>query len=141
MTESDLHILLNDLCSQPREQQWLEFKLNKGSITNEQIGEYISAMSNGATISNKAFGYLVWGVEDETLTIKGTNFTFENAKQGNQDLELWVRSLLHPKINSKFSNLTTAVNILFCYEFHRPKANQHIFKRNRLYALAVIKQS
>ena len=56
MINSDLHILLNDLCSQPREQQWLEFKLNKGSITNEQIGEYISAMSNGATIANKPFG-------------------------------------------------------------------------------------
>lgn len=99
MTDSDLHILLNDLCSQPREQQWLEVKLNKGSITNEQIGEYISAMSNGATIANKPFGYLVWGVEDETLIIKGTNFTFENAKQGNQDLELFIRSYLHPKIN------------------------------------------
>jgi ATP-dependent DNA helicase RecG len=99
MTDSDLHILLNDLCSQPREQQWLEFKLNKGSITNEQIGEYISAMSNGATIANKPFGYLVWGVEDETLVVKGTNFTFENAKQGNQDLELFIRSYLHPKIN------------------------------------------
>ncbi|TAF78110.1 MAG: transcriptional regulator [Bacteroidetes bacterium] len=98
MTDSDLHILLNDLCSQPREQQWLEFKLNKGSITNEQIGEYISAMSNGATIANKPFGYLVWGVEDETLVVKGTNFTFENAKQGNQDLELFIRSYLHPKI-------------------------------------------
>jgi len=99
MTVSDLHILLNELCSQPREQQWLEFKLNKGSITNEQIGEYISAMSNGATIANKPFGYMVWGVEDETLIIKGTNFTFENAKQGNQDLELFIRSYMHPKIN------------------------------------------
>jgi ATP-dependent DNA helicase RecG len=99
MTNSDLHILLQDLCCQPREQQWLEFKLNKGSITNEQIGEYISAMSNGATIANKPFGYLVWGVEDETLIVKGTNFTFENAKQGNQDLELFIRSYLHPKIN------------------------------------------
>lgn len=99
MTNSDLHILLQDLCCQPREQQWLEFKLNKGSITNEQIGEYISAMSNGSTIANKPFGYLVWGVEDETLIVKGTNFTFENAKQGNQDLELFIRSYLHPKIN------------------------------------------
>ncbi len=56
-------------------------------------------MSNGATITNKPFGYLVWGVEDETLIVKGTNFTFENAKQGNQDLELFIRSYLHPKIN------------------------------------------
>ncbi|MEY2830406.1 MAG: hypothetical protein RIQ33_2264, partial [Bacteroidota bacterium] len=89
----------NDLCNQPHEQQWLEFKLNKGSIANEEIGEYISAMSNGATISNKPFGYIVWGVQDLTHQIVGTNFSFKNTKQGNQDLELWVRNLLHPKIN------------------------------------------
>ena len=73
--------------------------MNKGSITNEQIGEYISAMSNGATLSNKPFGYLVWGVEDKTQIIKGTNFTFVNAKQTNQDLELWLRNLMVPRIN------------------------------------------
>ena len=99
MTEQELNILLKELCSQPQEQQWLEFKQNKGSVTNEEIGEYISAMSNGATISNKPFGYMVWGVQDLTHKIVGTNFTFTNAKQGNQDLELWVRNLLHPKIN------------------------------------------
>ena len=99
MTEQDLNTLLKELCSQPQEQQWLEFKQNKGSVTNEEIGEYISAMSNGATISNKPFGYIVWGIQDLTHKIVGTNFSFTNAKQGNQDLELWVRNLLHPKIN------------------------------------------
>jgi len=99
MTEQQLNTLLIELCSQPQEQQWLEFKQNKGSVTNEEIGEYISAMSNGATISNKPFGYMVWGIQDLTHKIVGTNFTFTNAKQGNQDLELWVRNLLHPKIN------------------------------------------
>ncbi|HRX22404.1 MAG TPA: putative DNA binding domain-containing protein, partial [Syntrophomonadaceae bacterium] len=52
-----------------------------------------------ATIKNKPFGYLVWGVHDNSHEIKGTNFRFSTAKQGNQDLELWVRNLLHPKIN------------------------------------------
>src|ERR1035437_6858418 len=99
MIEKDLHILLEELCHLPREQQWVEFKLNKGSITNEDIGEYISAMSNGATIANKQFGYMVWGVEDKTHTRAGTNFKFATAKQGNQDLELWLRNLLQPKIN------------------------------------------
>ncbi len=99
MTEQDLNTLLNELCSQPQELQWIEFKMNKGSISNEEIGEYISAMSNGSTIANKPFGYIVWGVEDKTQIIKGTNFSVANAKQGNQDLELWLRNLLHPKIN------------------------------------------
>ena len=99
MNKENLHNLLEELTAHPKETAWIEFKLNKGSITNEQIGEYISAMSNGATISNKPFGYLVWGIDDATHNIKGTNFSFSNAKVGNQDLELWIRNLLHPKVN------------------------------------------
>ena len=99
MTEEQLHTLLEKLVALPAETNWVEFKLNARSITNEQIGEYISAMSNGAAIANKPFGYLVWGVQDTTQIIKGTNFTFSGAKNGNQDLELWLRNLLQPKLN------------------------------------------
>ena len=99
MTDQDLNKLLGDLCSQPTESQWLEFKLNNGSISNNDIGEYISAMSNGATIANKPFGYFVCGVQDSTHEIAGTSFTFADAKEGNQDLELWLRNLTNPKVN------------------------------------------
>jgi ATP-dependent DNA helicase RecG len=97
MIETDLIELLQNLCAQSQEQQWLEFKLN--GIDHEQIGEYISAISNGATLANKVFGYLVWGVEDSTHAIKGTTFTFAETKHGNQDLELWLRLYIEPKIN------------------------------------------
>ncbi len=99
MRTEDLHKLLKELNSFPKETAWIEFKMGAGSITNDQIGEYISAMSNGATISNKPYGYLVWGVHDDKHEIRGTNFSFTRAKQGNQDLELWIRNLLHPKVN------------------------------------------
>jgi ATP-dependent DNA helicase RecG len=99
MNNEQLIQLLEELVALPSETEWVEFKLNKGCISNEQIGEYISAMSNGATISNKSYGFLVWGVRDGSHDIDGTNFSFTNAKQGNQDLELWLRNLLHPKIN------------------------------------------
>jgi ATP-dependent DNA helicase RecG len=97
MTDSDLTSLLQELCAQPHEQQWLEFKLN--SVTNEKIGEYISAISNGATLANKPFGYMVWGIHDETHAIEGTKFSFAKAKQGNQYLELWLQTMLQPKVN------------------------------------------
>ena len=99
MDNIQLHTLLEELVELPSETNWVEFKMGAKSTTNDQKGEYISAMSNGATIANKSFGYMVWGVEDNTQIIKGTNFTFQNAKEGNQDLELWIRNLLHPKIN------------------------------------------
>ncbi|MFH0893404.1 MAG: ATP-binding protein, partial [Bacteroidota bacterium] len=91
--------LLHDLVLLPDETEWVEFKLNKGSVTNDQIGEYISAMSNGACIKNKPFGYLIWGVKNESNELVGTNFSFFSARQGNQDLELWLRMLVHPKVN------------------------------------------
>jgi len=106
MRNEALHQLLEELIAHPIETQWIEFKMGAGSITNEQIGEYISSMSNGATISNQAFGYLVWGVDDDTHQVKGTNFCFSIAKQGNQDLELWIRNLLHPKINFEIFEFT-----------------------------------
>lgn len=99
MNEDQFENLLNELVSLPSETEWVEFKLNKGSISNEEIGEYISALSNGACLKNQPFGYLVWGIHDITHEIKGTDFDFSRARQGNQDLELWLRSLLQPKIH------------------------------------------
>lgn len=64
MTDKQLIELLNDLIIQPHESEWVEFKLNFHSP--EEIGERISALSNGACIQGQSFGYLVFGVEDTT---------------------------------------------------------------------------
>lgn len=102
MLEKDLHQLIHSLVTQPRETTWLEFKTNvasqHASVTPEGIGEYISALSNGACISNIDFGYLVLGIEDKTHKIVGTDFRPVEYKVGNQDFELWLRTLLYPKI-------------------------------------------
>jgi ATP-dependent DNA helicase RecG len=46
MSEQQLKDLLNELVKQPDESEWVEFKLNFHSP--EEIGERISALSNGA---------------------------------------------------------------------------------------------
>jgi ATP-dependent DNA helicase RecG len=103
MQQKDLHSLLEELLQQQGEQAWLEFKSNvapqRASVTPEGIGEYISALANGATISNQDFGYLILGVEDQTKNIIGTNFKPSVHKIGNQDFELWLRLFISPKIN------------------------------------------
>ena len=100
MTNLELIDLLNELTSYPAESEWIEFKTKKHGVSDEQIGEYISAMSNGATIKNKPFGYLVFGVEDKTHTITGTDFVFAQAKHGgNEDLVLFLHINLQPKIS------------------------------------------
>ncbi|MDR2908121.1 MAG: ATP-binding protein, partial [Bacteroidales bacterium] len=106
MNNIELVELLQELTAMPVETEWVEFKMNKGSIIDETIGEYISAMSNGATVANKPFGYLVWGVEDGTHSIKGTNFRITQSKHGNQELELFLRLNLSPKINFEIFEFT-----------------------------------
>ena len=97
MDNQQLINLLNDIVKQPFESEWVEFKLNYHSV--EEIGERISAISNGACIRNQNFGYLVFGVEDETHLIKGTNFYGKKHKKGNEDLEHWLVTRLNPRID------------------------------------------
>jgi ATP-dependent DNA helicase RecG len=110
MQEKDLHDLLYELLQQNGENPWLEFKSNvafqKASVTPEGIGEYISALANGATISNKDFGYLILGIEDQTQQIIGTNFKPSSFKLSNQEYEIWLRNMIYPKINFEIFEFT-----------------------------------
>ena len=90
--------LVLSLTQQPSEQEWLEFKHNFHSP--EEVGKRISALANGACLSGKKFGYLVFGVEDGTHNIVGTSFSPKIKKaKGNEDLEHWLVSRLSPKIH------------------------------------------
>jgi ATP-dependent DNA helicase RecG len=106
MQEKDLHTLIDSLLQESEEQAWLEYKTNiavsNASITPEGVGEYISALSNGAAVKNRDFGYLVLGIEDGTKKVVGTNLKMSSYKVGNQDFELWLRNFIHPKINFEF---------------------------------------
>ncbi len=97
MNRSQLIDLLSRLVSQPHESEWLEFKLNFHSP--EEIGQRISALANGACLRDQPYGYLVFGVEDETHAIKGTTFHAKAHKKGNENLEHWLATMLDPKID------------------------------------------
>ena len=97
MKQQQLIELLNNLIKQPKESEWVEFKLNFHS--EEEIGKQISALANGASIHNQDFGYLVFGVEDESHIIKGTTFKPKQHKKGNEELEHWLAQRLDPRID------------------------------------------
>ncbi len=99
MTEKELKIIVNELVSVPQETEWLEFKLNFHS--NEEIGKRISALSNGACLSHKQYGYLIFGEEDTTHEIKGTGFKVKSATKGSEELENWLIQRLDPRIDFK----------------------------------------
>ena len=42
------------------EKEWIEFKENW--YNREEVGEYISALSNVATICGVPYSYMIWGI-------------------------------------------------------------------------------
>ena len=80
------------------EKEWIEFM--KDYDFPQLIGEYISALSNSAGIHFEPFGYLIFGVDDQSHEITGTKFDPSRKKaEGNQSLDPWLRRLLNPRIN------------------------------------------
>ncbi|MBK7110373.1 MAG: ATP-binding protein [Chitinophagales bacterium] len=96
MTEKELNKIIARLLKLPKECEWIEFKLNLK--TEEEIGKYISALSNGACLQNEPFGYLVFGINDVTLLPEGTKFKATMHKVGNEELEHWLLQRLSPRI-------------------------------------------
>ena len=52
--------LVKELCKQPNETGWLEFKRN--NCDPIMIGEDISALANSAVIEDHDHAYMIWGV-------------------------------------------------------------------------------
>lgn len=102
-----------------KENRYLEFKSNYQDA--DQIGKYISALSNGACLDGQDFGYLYFGVQDETLEVIGTSFKPSVVKaQGNQALELYLRLMISPKINFSIDD--------FIYQQHGKSMRIVVFK-------------
>jgi ATP-dependent DNA helicase RecG len=93
------HLLpfLNEL---PAEAEWVEFKGDRADPT--EIGEYVSALSNGAVLAGRSHGYLVWGVDDASRKVVGTTFDPDGRVMGNQSLDNWLATQLVPQVHFRF---------------------------------------
>ncbi len=100
MQQQELSSIVDELRTLPVESEWFEFKHNNSDP--EEIGEYISALSNGALLNDKAHAYLVWGIEDQTKNVVGTKMQPSSIKIGSQPLEMWLAQHLGPKPECKF---------------------------------------
>lgn len=84
--------------AQPTEREWFEFK--RGYADPEQMGEYISALSNSACLESRPYGYLIYGVDDTTHDVVGTPFNpYDSKGKGNQDLLGWLARSLTPNLD------------------------------------------
>lgn len=92
--------LIRHLRSLGKENEWVEFKENNADP--KRIGEYVSALANAATVHERPFGYLVWGIRDSDLEIVGTTFAPWKAKKGNDDLQNWLARVIDPQTHLRF---------------------------------------
>lgn len=85
MEQEKLIALIEKLRNFPREQSTLEFKSNLKEP--KEIGQYISALGNSAALERHDRAWMVWGIDDSTHAVTGTQFNPSKAKgEGNQSL-------------------------------------------------------
>lgn len=99
-TSDEFEDLVHRLREQPAESEWLEFKVSYGDP--DGIGQYVSALANAAALHGESYGYMVWGIQDQTHAIVGSTFDLRTAKKGNQALEPWLLANLRPDPGVKF---------------------------------------
>lgn len=93
---------ISELTGYAEEQEWFEFKENW--FQPDELGEYVSAISNSAAFHYQEMGYFVWGVKDDTHEIVGTSFDpyLEYHKEPYQN---YLARNLSPSLNFSFREL------------------------------------
>lgn len=103
MSGEDFRAVVRSLLVQGRECEWVEFKQNDDR--EEEIGEYLSALSNAAALHEKDAAYIVWGIQDATHQVVGTTFQPREKRIGNEELENWLARLLTPRIDFRIHDI------------------------------------
>ena len=91
--------IVKNLTSRPKEEEWFEFKENR--YQPNEIGEYISALSNSAVMKGQEDGYLIWGVNDGNHELINTSFEYHVDVDG-EPLEHYLARNISPDVNFEF---------------------------------------
>jgi len=117
---------LLDIISITKENEWVEFKVN--DAVSQDIGEYISALSNSACLHNKEGGYLIFGIKNTTHEIVGTSFRPKEEKVGNEELENWLATQLNPRIDFKIFEFDKSGKRIVVFKIDATKDTPVMFK-------------
>ena len=90
--ENNIELLVRELVKFTDETPWLEFKHN--NYNPEMIGQDISALANSATVEERDYAYMVWGIQNETHEFVGTEYDFLSLKKGQEEIGNWLRHQL-----------------------------------------------
>ena len=73
-TNIELHEILTRLISLPGETEVVEFKKAENGFGDKELGQYFSALSNESNLKALECGWLVFGIENKTHAIIGSNY-------------------------------------------------------------------
>ena len=130
MNLEQLERLLKNLVLLPDETETVEFKEN--NFKKEDISERISGLSNSANLCDKKYAYLVFGVQDKSHNIVGTNFLPSKERIGNDQLEFWLSRHINPRIDFKIYEFKYESKNIVIFEIP-PAINQPIKFNNIAY--------
>ncbi len=95
----NINNLLNELFQFSKEREWFEYKENW--FQPVALGEYVSALSNSAALVGKKHAYFIWGINDKTHEIVGTDFDqYQDYK--NEPYQNYLNRCLSPKLKLEF---------------------------------------
>lgn len=69
--------ILNELIKNS-ENECVEFKRAENDFDIDKLGKYFSAISNEATLKNKQYGWIVFGIDDKTHNFTNTRYHYDN---------------------------------------------------------------
>ncbi len=122
----DLEYLLELI--ENHECEWIEFKENWYDC--EELGCYISALSNSACELGEEYGYLIWGVKDGTHEIVGTSFNYD-IEVKHEPLKHYLARLLVPNISFKFETFIIDDKRVVCLTIPKARRIMTEFDKNR----------
>lgn len=83
-TEEELVKILKELINN-EENECVEFKRAENDYDIDKLGKYFSAIGNEATLRNKQYGWIIFGVDDKTHQLVNTKYhlndNFNNVKK------------------------------------------------------------
>lgn len=74
MTVEELTYILDSLLTLPAENEVVEFKRAANGFGDQELGQYFSALSNEANLKGKPCAWLVFGVENDTHAVVGSQY-------------------------------------------------------------------
>lgn len=74
MTTTELMQILDSLLALPAETEVVEFKRASSKFDDDELGKYFSALSNEANLKNKTSAWLVFGIDNNTHQVVGSQY-------------------------------------------------------------------